>query len=183
LDFDEKWIALIMKCCNSVKYRFNINGSLTDEVVPCRGLRQEDPISPYLFLICSEAFSCLLNFAEEDGRLEGVCVAPNAPSFKHLLLADDSLILMTVTKGSANQLQHILSLYEECSGHTINIDKSATVFSKNTKERDKRKIMDMLGIRGESENEKYLGLPVYVDRSKNKKFGYLKDRMCSKITG
>jgi hypothetical protein len=183
LGFDEKWIALIMKCCNSVKYRFKLNGSLTEEVVPSRGLRQGDPISPYLFLICSEAFSCLLNSAEEDGRLEGVRVAPNAPSFNHLLFADDSLILMTVTEGSAYQLQYILSLYEECSGQTVNIDKSAIVFSKNTKERDKRKMMDMLGIRGEAQNEKYLGLPVYVGKSKTKLFAYLKDRLWSKITG
>jgi hypothetical protein len=38
MGFDERWISLIMKCCLSVKYRFKVNGTLTDEVIPSRGL-------------------------------------------------------------------------------------------------------------------------------------------------
>jgi hypothetical protein len=183
LGFHERWIALIMKCCCTVKYRFKLNGSLTDEVIPSRGLRQGDPISPYLFLICGQAFSSLLNSAEEDGRLEGVRVSQNAPRFNHLLFADDSLILLKVNDESAQHLLQIMSLYEECSGQTVNIDKSSIVFSKNTKERDKRRMMDSLGIAREAQNERYLGLPVYVGKSKTKIFGYLKDRIWNLITG
>ena len=108
-------------------------GTLTDEVVPGRGLRQGDPISPYLFLLCAEAFSSLLNSAEIRGDLEGVKISSNAPSFNHLLFADDSLILMKLNHESSQHLQHILQLYEVCSGQTINVDKSAIMFSKNTK--------------------------------------------------
>jgi hypothetical protein len=139
LGFDDRWTTLIMKCCSTVKYRFKINGSLTEEVIPEKGLRRGDPISPYLFLICGEAFSCLLNAADEDGRLAGVQVAEAAPSFNHLLFADDSLILLKVTEESAHHLCDILALYENCSGQIVNIDKSSIYFSKNTKERDKRR--------------------------------------------
>jgi hypothetical protein len=183
LGFDDRWTALIMKCCSTVKYRFKINGSLTEEVIPERGLRQGDPISPYLFLICGEAFSCLLNAADEDGRLARVQVAETAPSFNHLLFADDSLILLKVNEESAQNMCDILELYENCSGQTVNIDKSSIYFSKNTKERDKRKMMDALGIAAEAPNEKYLGLPVHVGKSKTKIFNYLKDRLWSKIMG
>jgi hypothetical protein len=99
-----------------------------------RGLRQGDPISPYLFLICGEAFSCLLNAADVDGRLKGIKVAPNAPSFNHLLFADDSLILLKVKESSVQCLNDILQLYEECSGQTINAEKSSIMFSKKYKE-------------------------------------------------
>ncbi|KAM0847375.1 hypothetical protein ACQ4PT_055055 [Festuca glaucescens] len=166
LGFSDRWVALIMKCCTSVKYRFKLNGSLTEEVTPSRGIRQGDPISPYLFLICGEAFSCLLNAAEADGHLSGVRVADNAPSFNHLLFADDSLILLTVTEESASQLKNILELYECCSGQTVNIDKSGIVFRKNTKERDKKRMMEALGITAEAHSDRYLGLPVHVGKSK-----------------
>jgi hypothetical protein len=135
LGFHERWIALIMKCCCTVKYRFKLNGSLTDEVIHSRGLRQDDPILPYLFLICAEAFSSLLNSAEEDGRLERVRVSDNAPRFNHLFFADDSLILLNVNDESGQHLLQILTLYEKCSGQTVNIDKSSIVFSKNTKKK------------------------------------------------
>jgi hypothetical protein len=125
MGFDEMWISLIMKCCSSVKYRFKVNGVLTEEVIPGRGLRQGDPISPYLFLICAEAFSSMLNKAEQDGSLEGIKICPGAPSFNHLLFADDSLILLKVSEESSLHLQNILNLYEVCSGQTINVDKSS----------------------------------------------------------
>ena len=84
LGFHEQWVNTIMKCVTTVTYRIKVNGVLTDVIVPERGLRQEDPISPYLFLLCAEALSCLLHAAEERGDLEGVKVCPEAPSINHL---------------------------------------------------------------------------------------------------
>ena len=123
-----------MECCSTVRYKFKINGSLTDELIPYRGLRQGDPISPYLFLLCAEAFSSLLNSAESRGELEGVKICPNVPSFNHLLFADDLLILMKVMPECSQHLKNVLQLYEVCLGQTINMEKTSIMFSKNTKQ-------------------------------------------------
>ena len=60
-------------------------------------MRQGDPLSPYLLLLCSEGLSSLLAHEEEVGALEGIRVCRNAPSISHLLFADDSFILMKAT--------------------------------------------------------------------------------------
>jgi hypothetical protein len=156
-----------------MKYRFKVNGTLTDVLVPGRGLRQGDPISPYLFLICAEAFSSMLNKADQDVTLEGIKICAGAPSFNHLLFADDSLILLKVSEESALHLRNILNLFEVCSGQTINADKSSIVFSKNTPRRDRNQMMSLLGVSCEGRNGKYLGLPVYVGKSRSKTFAYL----------
>jgi hypothetical protein len=124
-----------------------------------------------------------LNKAEEDGRLQGVSVCASAPSFNHLLFADDSLILLKVNEENSAHLQNILSLYEDCSGQTVNFLKSIAIFSPNTPRRERKKVMDTLHIETEARNEKYLGLPVYVGRSKKGAFAYLKGRMWGKIQG
>jgi hypothetical protein len=183
MGFERSWINLIMECCSTVKYKININGTLTDDILPGRGLRQGDPISPYLFLLCAEAFSCLLNSADIRGDLEGVKICPEAPSFNHLLFADDSLILMKVTPESSTHLQHVLQLYEVCSGQVVNVDKSSIMFSKNTRQADKAALMASLGVSTETWNERYLGLPVYVGQSRSKVFAYLKDRIWKRIQG
>lgn len=98
-------------------------GELIECIMPTRGLRQGDPISPYLFLICAEGFSCLLNAAEGRGDFEGVKVCQEAPSINHLLFADDSLLLLKINAGSVQCLQNVLSLYEDCSGQMVNKEK------------------------------------------------------------
>ena len=58
------------------------------------GLRQGDPLSPYLFLLVAEGLSSMLRGAETRGELEGVKVCQGAPVISHLFFTDDSLILM-----------------------------------------------------------------------------------------
>jgi hypothetical protein len=121
--------------------------------------------------------------AELRGDLEGIKICNDASSFNHLLFADDSLILLKVSEDSSHHLQNILNLYEQCLGQTVNVEKSSIMFSRNTKGREKAAMMNQLGLSRETRNERYLGLPVYVGKSKAKVFGYLKDRMWQKIQG
>jgi hypothetical protein len=102
MGFDEKWIMIYVSL---VKCQFKVNGSCLDVVIPQRGLRQVDPISPYILLIFVEAFSSLLNKADIDGRLEGIRICNNAPSFNHLLFADDSLVSIKASQSSAKTPQ------------------------------------------------------------------------------
>ena len=86
LGFEETWVKRIMLCVSMVSYRFKVNGECTDVVLPQCSLRQGDPLSPYLFLICAEGFSSLLNRAEVNGTLTGIRICNAAPSFNHLFL-------------------------------------------------------------------------------------------------
>lgn len=120
MGFADQWIGLIMKCVSTVKYQVKVNGDLSETFVPRRGLHQGDPLSPYLFLLCAEAFSALLKKGERDDLMARVKICSGAPSVSHLLFADDSLILIRATEGDCGQLQTILQLYEDCSGQVIN---------------------------------------------------------------
>jgi hypothetical protein len=107
------------------------------------------------------------------GVLSGIWICHNAPRINHLLFADDSLVLMKASRHGARSLQSILQLYECCSGQTINYDKSSMMFSRNTKNWCKQGVLQELNINSEAYTEKYLGLPVYVCRSRSQTFAYL----------
>lgn len=79
MGFNEGWIRLVIRCVSSVSHAVIINGKPSNVFVPGRGLRQGDPISPYLFIICAEAFSHMIQMEVNRGSLRGIRVCGGAP--------------------------------------------------------------------------------------------------------
>lgn len=177
MGFDARWVDLIMKCVFTVTYKVKINGDYLDHIIPQRGLRQGDPLSPYLFIICAEGLSAPIREAEEKGEIEGIRMCPGAKRVSHLFFADDTLILLKATPRGARCLQQILELYEEVSGQVVNKDKTSIMFSTNTPQLIRDQILSELRITHLASNEKYLGLPVYIGKSKKRMFEYIKQKV------
>jgi hypothetical protein len=97
MGFADRWIQLIMKCVSSVTYSVLINGNPVGSIRPTRGLRQGDPLSPYLFILCAEVLSFQLQKAERTGLLGGVPTSPRGLRLNHLFFADDSLLFCKTT--------------------------------------------------------------------------------------
>ncbi|KAA3472879.1 reverse transcriptase [Gossypium australe] len=70
--FSYEWVNKIMSCVRTVRYRVKYNMHLTDIIIPERGLRQGDPLSPYLFLFCMDVLSRMLTDAQENLRIKGI---------------------------------------------------------------------------------------------------------------
>ena len=124
LGFAHRWIELVIKCVTSVSYRIKINGEYTESFRPQRGLRQGDPLSPYLFILCAEGLSGLIKKAEEKDNIRGIRICRGAPAVSHLFFADDTLMLIKASASHAECLQQILSLYQDVSGQMVNKEKN-----------------------------------------------------------
>lgn len=159
LGFSVVWMNLIMQCIKTVSYSYLINEAAQGRVKPQRGIRQGDPLSPYIFILCSEVLFGLCRKAQEEKKLEGIRVATNSPRINHLLFADDTLFFCRTNDKSVSALLSILALYEQASGQRINTEKSGITFSNHTSLLLKEKIKTTQRIEKEGENGKYLGLP------------------------
>lgn len=146
MGFNHQWVDLIMKCISIVNYKIKVNGEYTESIIPQRGLRQGKPLSPYLFLLCAEGLSALLQRAEKDKKIMGAKICRGAPSVNHLFFADDSLIIMQAEQEGATELRRILHVYEKVSGQMINMEKSSILFSPNTSAVVRNQIKGTLSI-------------------------------------
>ena len=145
------------------------------------GLRQGDPLSPTLFLICTEGLSALINRAVRNQLLTGISICRGCPRVTHLLFADDVILFYKASVKESRVLKNILQQYEDSSGQKINTDKSSIFFSPNTSQEAKDEILTNLGPMQDTRHTRYLGLSSFIGRSKKQVFATLKERIGQKL--
>lgn len=109
---------------------FHILSNLTGDlkaiyITPTQGLRQGDPVSPYLFFICAKSLSALLKKNVDNGLMKGAAACSRGLEISHLFFTDDSLIFCRATREDCSSLEHVLETYEQASGQQLNWDKAS----------------------------------------------------------
>jgi ribonuclease HI len=183
LGFAERWIHLMMTCVKTVSYSVLIHGKPYGRITPTRGIRQGDPLSPYLFILCAEGLSSLLQTAEANGYISGLPITRGGTRLNHLFFADDSLLFCKANTLEWLHIQQILEMYEKASGQKLNMAKTSIFFSKNTRREVKEHILSIAGVGSTRRYEKYLGLPALVGRSRVEAFMGIKNRIWERING
>ena len=121
--FSEDFQRIILSCLSSVEYSLLINGDQSESFSPNRGLRQGDPLSPYLFILCSEFVTRLINKEEEEGRIKGIKICRDSPSVSHLMYADDLLVVCRANMDNVEAVWRCFETYCAWSSQAINLDK------------------------------------------------------------
>jgi hypothetical protein len=183
IGFASRWVEILMVCIRTVSYSILINGQPHGQIVPTRGIRQGDPLSPYLFILCAEGLSTMLRRAELAGRITGLPIKRGGTRISHLFFADDSLLFCRSSILEWARIQELLEIYERASGQKLNWEKTSIFFSKNTKREAKEFILSTAGVTSSAHYESYLGLPALIGRSKVSSFSVVKGRIWERMNG
>jgi hypothetical protein len=170
-----------MSCVRSVTYSILINGQPHGNIIHFRGVRQDDPLSPYLFVICVEAMSFMFHQAEREGGITGISITWGDTCINHLFLADDSLLFYRANIREWGRIQALLVGYKAALGQKINWEKNLFFFSRNTRPDAIAIILQEAGVSSTQQYEKYLGLLALIGRSRVSTFNGIKGRIWNHI--
>lgn len=170
-----------MQCITTVSYSFLQDGQVFGNMLPKRDIRQGDPISPYVYILCAEGLSGMIRRYEENGLIHGCKVARGAPAVSHLLFADYCYFFFRASQAEAGTKRRLLQKYECISGQVINYNKSNIIFSPNTKREDREVVCGILEVQEAEKPGRYLGMPMSVGRNKIEVFSFLKDKVQQRL--
>ena len=124
LDFCEVWIDMIWRLISNVWFSVIVNGAPQGFFKSSRGIRQGDPISPGLFVLCVEVLSLHLNSLSRRPGFVPFKVPKGCPIVTHLAYADDIIIFSSSMKRSLQLVMQVLEDYKSISGQKVNQQKS-----------------------------------------------------------
>lgn len=161
-NFLNQLINWIMISIESVSFDLHINGHISESWNPKRGIRQGDPLSSYIFIICLNFL--ILKFVEghKSKQSDGLQINKNTPPILILCYVDDCIIFYKTNDKSINFFQNTLQCFAEEAGLNINWNKTKAFFSKNITKKRIKEISNKHQIKVENIGEKYLGLPFNV---------------------
>jgi hypothetical protein len=125
----ESIINIIMHSVTSVDTNVKWNGARAPYFRPQRGIRQGDPISPYLFVLCMDKLSHLILHGVEQGLWKTLRAGRNGPMVSHLMFADDLLLFGEANLNQINYVMEVLNLFCSMSGQEVSVEKTSILFS------------------------------------------------------
>ncbi|GKF15214.1 RNA-directed DNA polymerase, eukaryota, reverse transcriptase zinc-binding domain protein, partial [Tanacetum coccineum] len=165
MGFGQLWISWIRGCLFSARTSILVNGSPSREFSLHRGLRQGDPLSPFLFILVMEGLSVAIKDAIYVGLLHGARIG--SLQISHLLFADDVLILGKWSSSNIHGMVQLLQCFHRVSGLKLNLHKS-NLYGVGVNSDDVRNLASLTGCKSQLLPFIYLGLPVGMNMSRLK---------------
>lgn len=162
----------IMFCISTSSIHVLINGRKIDVFYSIKGIKQGDPMSPYLFILCIEHLSRNIQAGVDHQLWKPIQVCRGGPRVSHLFFTNDLTLFARADKESCDTIMNILRHFGKNSGKRVNCAKSRVIFFRNYSSHTRAVYATTLDIKEKTSFGKYLGFPIFNKRPKNSDFQY-----------
>ncbi|GJX39372.1 putative RNA-directed DNA polymerase, eukaryota, reverse transcriptase zinc-binding domain protein [Tanacetum coccineum] len=181
LGFCSKWMRWIQLCLQTSRSSALVNGSPSAEFLISRGLRQGDPLSPFLFLIIMEGLNTVLKDVVGSGLIHGTKVGDTNLNISHSFYADDVVIVSEWNKQDMENIIRVMQVFYLASGLKINISKS-NVYEIGVSSEEIKDMARETGCASGSLPFVYLGLPIGSNMNLIVNWQFMIDRFRRKLS-
>ena len=142
-----------------------------------RGIRQGDPLSLYIFVLCMERLAHLISAEVQNGGWKPMSMARNAPKLSHLFFVYDLVLFAKASFDQVAIITKVLDTFCSSFGHHIGKDKSIVFFSSNTNNHVAYQTGEAFKFKVTADLGKYLGVPVIHGQNTRGTYFYLVDKL------
>lgn len=148
-----------MNCINSSSFSNLLKGTAHGNFTALRGIRQGDPLSPYIFILCIEPFIRQFNLLATSTKSNvGLLSSPGGFRISTLVFADDCLIFARATSVAARNITKLLDFFSKVYHQQVNLHKSTVFFSNNVTRSVKTHLSNLLQIQHKTTIGRHLGI-------------------------
>lgn len=182
-DIPVRLVQVILNMLRSSSCKLLWNGESMESFKPTRGLRQGDPLSLYIFVLCMQRLSSWIQREVSLRRWRPLKAARGGEVVSHLLFADDILLFTEATVDQVDCILDGLNKFCKASGHKINTGKSSVFFSPNIAEDAAQNLSAKLGIKQSADLGVYLEQNVQHQGHSNRANSRLLERVRGRLDG
>ena len=170
-----------MSCISSVLTSILFNGGALDTFMPTRGIRQGDPLSPYISIMCMDYLGQLIQEKCAANSWNPVKDSRSGPAFSHLFFVDDLVLFAKANPENCVTIRGVLDDFCNQSGQTISEAKSRVFFSPNLDKDHRDALGDILGFQSTPNLGRYLGLPMKHRGASSQDFNFVLEKVKKKL--
>lgn len=181
--FPNRIIELIMNCITSSSLTVKWTKEKLESFSPQRGLRQGDPLSPYLFVLCMEKLALLIQEKIDNRQWQPIKVSKHGPTISHLFFADDCPMFTRAKASQVRVVKEVLHTFCVASGMKVNLHKSRFMHSRNVPGSKVAKFESIIEFNHTMNIGRYLGFPLLAGRIKKADFSFILDKINGRLAG
>ncbi|WVZ50906.1 LOW QUALITY PROTEIN: hypothetical protein U9M48_002112 [Paspalum notatum var. saurae] len=175
--FSNRWCDWIKKVVSKGNVNVKVNDDLGHYFQTKKGVRQGDPLSPFLFNLIADMLATLITRGKANGQFRGVIPHLVEGGLSILQYADDTILFLEYDLAETVNLKLVLSVFKKLSGLKINFHKSEIFFLERQNYIRKNTYIYLDGVFP----FKYLGIPMHYRKIQNKDWVEIEERFQKKL--
>lgn len=166
-------LNVIKSCITSSSITILFNGGALEEFRPTKGIRQGNPLSPNIFIMCMEALGFLIKDKCDSKLWNPVKASRGGPAFSHLFFTDDLVLFGKANIKNCQSMRDVLDVFCDLSEEKVSLNKSMVYFSLNVPAKKKADLCSCLELHSIPNLGKYLEFPLKQPGSSKHDFDFV----------